>query len=374
MTIKRGWSQGLLAAAASAGMLLLGCSANSGDAGSSGGGSGGDTGGQYNSNGRLYVSLDLGGGNGTVAAVDASTLSTLKQTLTTGLSGQITVNNGDLFQAGMLGGSGDVRAIRAVLGRGATVVFDPSQDVDVSLPSFVEPGSIALGRFGYWPVVADLQTASPGGPAIHLLTRYLLGSITHQQPSEHALVSNSVAGGAVAAVFYDNFHDRLFAARSDGVVDVFDGFVASTETRGGAPSVARTITPGSGGSKLSARFRGISYDRLSDTLFVADVGDPAVLDDGRIYLIGSASSASDADSGYVEPKRVLRGALTRLGNPVSLSYDGRGGLAVADTAYDHIMIFASVLNGTDANVAPAVVSVPGVFGLSGTPISVSFPN
>merc|ERR1739841_92595 len=55
---------------------------------------------------------------------------------------------------------------------------------------------------------------------------------------------------------------------------------------------ARVITPDSAG--MTSNMHGIGYDADSDTLVVTDVGDAAIADDGRLYVIENASTANGA--------------------------------------------------------------------------------
>lgn len=380
---------GLLAAS----LALAGCSADSngtsgGDGtvgqttgsttGSTGGGTTGGTTTGGNPNVALYTSLDQGGGVGTVIGLD-DTLSTIEQTINTGLDGEITVNNGTLYQAGLLNSAGTVRALVNIGSRGADVTYDDTQDISAPI-EMVQPQGIVVGPFGYEPVVADAQT-DDAKPAVHLLTRFKLLSTSKQAPSEYQSILRSTAGGSIWAVYFDIPGDRLFATRTDGTVDVFDNFIARSLL--GEPPLSHTITPGkidstTGASvKISKNLHGIAYNSKADILFVSDVGDTSNTTDGAIYVIKNASRASDSATNggdeIVVPSRIIAGSMTELGNPVGLSYSNNV-LAVAEKANNLILEFKNpALTGGGSNVAPDAAVAPSTLGKSGSPISVSFP-
>lgn len=152
--------------------------------------------------------------------------------------------------------------------------------------------------------------------------------------------------------------DALFVAQTNGTVDVYDGFSLNL----GSDGPSRTITPQSGGLGLAAatgalasNLHGIRYDQRSDTLIVADVGvgaGGAAATDGALFTLENASTAA----GTVEVGKLVFGALTGLGNPVDIAFDGTD-LYVAEKANNGgaIQVWRNFL--TDAsltgNVAPS---------------------
>ncbi len=154
------------------------------------------------------------------------------------------------------------------------------------------------------------------------------------------LASTALAGNAWDLA-YDEAADRVFLAMTDGTVLVADDYVANGFTVGGA----RVITPDSAGA--TSNIHGIAYDADSDTLVITDVGDAAIADDGRLYVIENASSAN----GTVTPARTVNGPSTSLGNPVDLILDG-GTAYIAEKSNDAILVYRNVFSGPSGDVAP----------------------
>ena len=145
-------------------------------------------------------------------------------------------------------------------------------------------------------------------------------------------------------VAYDEENDRLFIARVNGTVCVFDDYVAGGY---GPDGPARVITPVDDSGKISTNIHGIVYAADKDTLVITDVGDAAVADDGSIYVIEEASGAG----GNTQPERVVRGPATLLGNPVDIIVDGDEA-RIAEKAGDKLLIFDNIFEGDSGNVAP----------------------
>ena len=133
--------------------------------------------------------------------------------------------------------------------------------------------------------------------------------------------------------------DRAFVAFTDGTIGVYDN-VSTLAT--GTPTRTFTATG-------LDNAHGIAYDSATDILVVSDVGDPGVADDGEIYVFSNASTAT----GTVEPKALISGSNTLLGNPVDIDL-ANGDLRVAEKSQDQLLIFANILQSTGGNLAPAV--------------------
>ena len=133
--------------------------------------------------------------------------------------------------------------------------------------------------------------------------------------------------------------DRGFVAFTNGTVGVYDN-VSTLAT--GTPTRTFTATG-------LDNAHGIAYDSATDILVVSDVGDPAVADDGEIYVFSNASTAN----GTVTPKAIISGSNTLLGNPVDIDL-ANGDLRVAEKSQDQLLIFANILQSTGGNLAPAV--------------------
>jgi hypothetical protein len=140
---------------------------------------------------------------------------------------------------------------------------------------------------------------------------------------------------------YNETQDILFLAMTNGTILVVDNYVAG----GFDASAARTITPGDGAS--ISNIHGIAYRADTDTLVVTDVGDAAVADDGKVYVISNASSAS----GMVTPDRTLAGPATMLGNPVDLILEGNKAF-IAEKSNDAILVYNNIFAGQSGDVAP----------------------
>ena len=140
---------------------------------------------------------------------------------------------------------------------------------------------------------------------------------------------------------YNETLDILFLAMTNGTILVVDDYVAG----GFDATAARTITPGDGSS--ISNIHGIAYRAATDTLVVTDVGDAAVADDGKVYVISNASSAS----GMVTPDRTIAGPATMLGNPVDLILDGDKAY-IAEKSNDAILVYNNIFSGASGDVAP----------------------
>ena len=154
-----------------------------------------------------------------------------------------------------------------------------------------------------------LIVADTGGMDIKVFDTAALGD------SAPVFEVDDLGGGPVWDVHHDADSDLLFAAGVDGTVRVFEEFLENK----GAGGPARTITPvDEMGEKISVNLHGIHYDPVSNTLILSDVGDAMSATDGQLFVIADASTADDD----VEVQLQIGGDLTKLGNPVDLSFDG----------------------------------------------------
>ncbi|MCH2558167.1 MAG: hypothetical protein MK005_12800 [Alcanivorax sp.] len=140
---------------------------------------------------------------------------------------------------------------------------------------------------------------------------------------------------------YDEDADRVFLAMTNGTVLVIDDYVAG----GFMATPARTITPDGAGTP--SNIHGIDYRADTDTLVITDVGDAAIADDGALYVIENAATAS----GTVTPSRTVAGPATRLGNPVDLILDGDTAY-IAEKSNDAVLVYRNVFSGASGDVAP----------------------
>lgn len=144
-------------------------------------------------------------------------------------------------------------------------------------------------------------------------------------------------------VDYEPSSDRLFVAATDGSVLIYDNYAVNL----GAGGPSRTIVPldPSGTNPISVNLHGIIYVESSDTLLLSDVGSAMDPNDGQLFVIENASSAS----GNVPVRTQIVGDNTLLGNPVDITFDGNS-LYVAEKSndvilrYDNILDLSGVLN------------------------------
>lgn len=158
-------------------------------------------------------------------------------------------------------------------------------------------------------------------------------------------ISDLGSSKAVWDVHFDEDEDVLYAAGTNGEVQVFEGF---TDERG-ADGPDRTIVPTVDGTKVSVNLHGISL--LGDTLYLSDVGDAMDATDGQLFVL---RDAADADGEVDVDQRIAGGA---LGNPVDLEL--RGGLLgetlyVAEKSNSQLLIYTSNLLGGDLTYADSV--------------------
>lgn len=199
------------------------------------------------------------------------------------------------------------------------------------------PKGIALARKAGLILVADAMS-----PAVRAFGAQAAGDV--------APVGAATLPANAWDLAYDEVNDRLYVALTNGDVTVHDDFI-----RGGFTAPTRTITPSDAmGAKLSINLHGIVYVREGDRLIVSDVGSAAAANDGQLFVINAASSAS----GNVAVARQIGGPSTGLGNPVDIVLDGAD-LRVAEKANDTLLVFNDIFDGPSGDVMPSLI-VPSV--------------
>ncbi|WP_237440512.1 YncE family protein [Alcanivorax sp. DP30] len=198
------------------------------------------------------------------------------------------------------------------------------------------PGSTNLKGIAIAHQAGLLFAANVGGNSIEVYGTAAGGSAT-------PLATTALPGNAWDLV-YNESQDRAFLAMTNGTVLVIDNYVAGDFSA----MNARTITPGDG--MTVSNIHGIAYRADIDTLVVSDVGDAGVADDGKIYVISSASTAE----GMVTPDRTLAGPSTLLGNPVDLILEGNRAF-IAEKSNDAILVYNNIFVGESGDVAPSRV-------------------
>ncbi|MBL4570080.1 MAG: hypothetical protein JKY21_02840 [Alcanivorax sp.] len=210
---------------------------------------------------------------------------------------------------------------------------DGAMDVATLGRSVAAPGSMTLKGIAIAHQAGLVMAANIGGNSVEVYGTAAGGNAT-------PLASTALAGNTWDLA-YDEAADRLFLAMTNGTVIVVDDYVDG----GFMATPARVITPDTAGSV--SNMHGIAYQADSDTLVVSDVGDAAVADDGRLYVIENASTAN----GMVTPARTLAGPATKLGNPVDLVLDDST-VYIAEKSNDAILVYRNVFSGGSGDIAP----------------------
>lgn len=204
---------------------------------------------------------------------------------------------------------------------------------------------------------ASTTLATPKGIAAMPAQGLLLVANTG---ASNLLLFGAAASGDVAPVatvplpthawdlVYDAGTDRLFVALVNGSVAVFDHFGADF----GAAGAARSFSIEDETGAASVNLHGIDYDAGGDRLLLSDVGLASSPDDGKLYLIDNASTAS----GVVVATTTWQGPNTRLGNPVDLQLDGSD-VRIAEKANGGgaLLIYRNVFEAAGGDVAAEVV-------------------
>ena len=148
-------------------------------------------------------------------------------------------------------------------------------------------------------------------------------------------VTNLGGERSVWDLYHDTASDTLYAAGTDGVLLVYEGFATNMGTEG--PS--RTIIPSDAeGNKISVNLHGVVYYAPNDELIVTDVGDAASADDGQLFVITDATIATGNTTVSVQ----IAGPQSMLGNPVDVVYDGAHAY-VAEKSNDAVLRFDNLL-------------------------------
>lgn len=198
------------------------------------------------------------------------------------------------------------------------------------------PGSANLKGIAIAHRAGLIMAANVGGNSIEIF-----GTAAGEKAVP--LASTALPGNAWDLVYNETL-DRAFLAMTNGTVLVIDNYVAG----GFSAMGARTITPGDG--MAVSNLHGIDYRAGTDTLVVSDVGDAGVADDGKLYVISNASTAS----GVVTPDRTIAGPSTLLGNPVDLILEGSRAF-IAEKSNDAILVYNNIFAGPSGDVAPSRV-------------------
>ncbi|WP_101675941.1 NHL repeat-containing protein [Alloalcanivorax mobilis] len=235
---------------------------------------------------------------------------------------------GNLYAANDAGGAPGNLQVLAGLADRTGDASDPTLDRDLRATGAMTLKGIAIAhRAGL------VMAANVGGSSVEVF-----GSAAGANADP---LASTALPGDTWDLTYDEDEDRLFLAMTNGTVLVVDDYVAG----GFDATGARTITPHDGSTV--ANLHGIAYQADSDTLVVTDVGDAAIADDGKVYVISDASSAS----GTVTPARRLAGPATGLGNPVDLILDDDTAY-IAEKSNDAVLVYANIFSGDSGDVAP----------------------
>jgi hypothetical protein len=154
---------------------------------------------------------------------------------------------------------------------------------------------------------------------------------------------------AVWDVHYDSDADTLYAAGTNGDVQVYEDFAAMK----GAAGPDRTITPFDAGNKVSVNLHGITI--VGNRLVLSDVGDANNATDGQLFVIEDPHLAM----GNTQVKQRIQGG--QLGNPVDLEV--RGGLVetliVAEKSNDSIIRYTrNLITGNYENPTGFMTTKP----------------
>lgn len=239
---------------------------------------------------------------------------------------------GNLIQAGD-SSNGSLKTVCQVAMRPNGAVFDPTVDRELTgaATGLVNPKGIAYSKQRGLVLIADQNAMQ--------ITVYGAAAAGNAAP-----LASTTTEAMPWDLFYDEINDSLYVALTNGVLSVYDNYVASNF----AAMPSRNITPvDENGMQLSVNLHGIAYDRVSDKMVLSDVGSATDATDGSLYVLNNISVAD----GEVTPARVIRGPATRLGNPVDIVLSGSE-LRVAEKANDAILVFADILSGPGGDVAP----------------------
>ncbi|WP_148863730.1 NHL repeat-containing protein [Marinobacter fonticola] len=345
------WPKKTLLALSISGLLvgLAGC--NSDDDDDDDGMAGGGGGAPEFTPATVYVASNSSSGDTNVRVRDEDL--GLLNTYTTGANEGVLVNKaGHLVQAGDLGNTGNlVTACNAA----TRMTGDARYEIAGASTTFASPKGIAAIPSEGLVIVANNGAS----------TLLLMGATAAGNVGPVATVALSANAWDVA---YDEASDRLYVAQVDGSVAVFDAF-AENRGVGGAN---RTFTIVDSDDEASVNLHGIDYDAAGDRLVVADVGEAGSADDGKLYVINSASTAD----GEVTAATTFKGPNTRLGNPVDLQLDGTD-VRIAEKANNGgaVLVYQNIFERSGGDVAAdLVLDTPAPESLAVVPESEPAPG
>lgn len=139
-------------------------------------------------------------------------------------------------------------------------------------------------------------------------------------------------------VTYVESDDTLYGAGTDGTVLVYEQF--SQNYGKGGPT--KTFVPANQNQKISVNLHGIDTYRLGTALYLvlSDVGDAASNADGQIFVIENPAAAT----GNAQVIHRIGGVNSKLGNPVDLVVDSKGGTYVAEKSNDMIFYYTNLFS------------------------------
>lgn len=257
-----------------------------------------------------------------------------------------------------LGGAfGKIRVVQRIRERDRqnNDAFDANQDRDILLdsacskPTAISPRGIALVHSGGFVLVALNAIASSPAQSPRIVV-YGTSSAGNVPP----VSATTNLGGAPWDLAYDQQHDRLFIARTDGAIAVYDNYAGGSATTAafrGADAPDRVIiadysdflnpVPSRSTSPSEVNFHGIAYDPEGDRIIVSDVGLAASPSDGKIVVFAQASTIGTPGGAMVKPQTVISGNNTLLGNPVDIALLGKT-LYIAEKSNNKVLIYNDV--------------------------------
>ncbi len=211
----------------------------------------------------------------------------------------------------------------------------------------VHPKGIELAADAGLIMVADF-----GNNSIRVFSACASGNV-----APAFVVSNLGTTTNVWDLDYDPDADRLYVAATNGTVLVYDAFVASAGTDDGPDRVINVMHVG---GAPAVNLHGIIHDAVTNQLYLSDVGAASGTGadtDGAIYRVTNASTAS----GNVIVAGEISGALSQLGNPVDIAFDGSD-LFVAEKANagGRLLRFDDIATLTGVNDVAADASTTAV--------------
>ncbi len=204
------------------------------------------------------------------------------------------------------------------IGLGAELIRGPAAGLVSPKGVFVGPNAVIVADVGAGNIKGFARDAVEGdGPTFTIDD---LGSST-----------------AVWDIHLDTATNTLFAAGTNGEVQIYGDFSNDL----GASGPTRTVIPAEDDAQISVNLHGISM--VANTLYLSDVGDAMLDDDGQLFVIEDAATAT----GMVNVTQRIEG--NNLGNPVDLEV--RVGavetaIFVAEKANSSVLTFTRALLAT----------------------------